>query len=454
MEDFHSNAKPRDGFATKMGVLAAVAGSAVGLGNIWKFPYITGVNGGAAFVLVYLGCIVVIGLPVMLSEFIIGRRSQANAVGAFKKLAPGTPWFLTGIMGVFTVSFILAYYAVVAGWTLEYIVRSLTNSFAGHSPEELGAMFGGFISMTGRPIFWQVVFMAITSLIVLAGVKSGIEKASKILMPLLVLIIIVLDIRALTLPGASEGLAFLFKPEWSKLTAAGALAALGHAFFSLSLGMGTLITYGSYMRKNENLGNTALQVTIADTVIALMAGIAIFPAVFAFNIEPAAGPGLVFITLPNVFNQIPGGQFFALLFFILVAIAALTSTVSILEVVVAYFAEELKMSRAKATLISGVGITILGLPCSLSQGVMADFKIFGRNFFDTMDFLTANIMMPLGGLLVTAFVGWYLSRKVVEDEVTNSGTRKAGYVPFFMFLSKFVAPLAIAMVFLNGMGWF
>ena len=444
----------RDSFTGKIGIIAAVAGSAVGLGNIWKFPYITGIFGGGAFVLVYLICIALIGLPVLLSEFIIGRKAQKNAIGSFKKLAPGTPWFVPGVMGVVAAFMILAFYGVVAGWTLEYLFKAITNSFAGKNPADLEGMFGGFISKIAKPIFWQIIFMGLTCWIVLAGIKGGIEKASKLLMPVLLLIIIILDIRAITLPGAAEGLSFLFKPDFSKLSAEGMLSALGHAFFSLSLGMGTLITYSSYMSKKENLATTAVQVTIADTGIALLAGVAIFPAVFAFGIEPGAGPGLVFITLPNVFQQMPGGYIFCFLFFLLLAVAALTSSISILEVVVAYFVEELKLARRAATVMATIAITIMGIPCSLSMGVMSKVQFMGKTFFDWLDFIAANILLPLGGLLIVAFVGWYLGRKKTEAEVTNEGELKAGYLPLFMFLAKFVAPLVIAIVFLHGLGLF
>ena len=444
----------RDSFTGRIGIIAAVAGSAVGLGNIWKFPYITGVFGGGAFVLVYLICIAIIGLPVMLSEFTIGRKAQRNAVGSFKKLAPGKPWFLTGVMGIAAAFMILAFYGVVAGWTLEYLGKAVINSFAGKNPADLEGMFGGFISQVIRPIFWQFVFMGLTCWIVLAGIKGGIEKASKILMPVLLLIIVILDIRAITLPGAGEGLSFLFKPDFSKLSAEGVLSALGHAFFSLSLGMGTLITYSSYMGKNENLGSMAIQCTVADTGIALLAGVAIFPAVFAFGIEPGAGPGLVFITLPNVFQQMPGGYIFSPLFFLLLAVAALTSSISILEVVVAYFSEELKIARRNATIMATIAITIVGIPCSLSMGAMSKVQFLGKTFFDWLDYIAANILLPIGGLLIVAFVGWYLGYDKTKEEITNAGKLKAAYLPLFLFLAKFIAPLVIAIVFLHGLGLF
>jgi NSS family neurotransmitter:Na+ symporter len=355
-------------------------------------------------------------------------------------------------MGVAAAFCILSFYGVVAGWTLEYILKAVMNGFAGKTPNDLGGMFGGFISGVGKPIFWQVLFMILTGLIVTAGIKDGIEKYSKILMPVLLGLLIILAIRAITLPGAGAGLSFLFEPDFSKLSAAGVLSALGHAFFSLSLGMGTMITYGSYLGKKENLGTAAVQVTIADTLIALLAGVAIFPAVFAFGIEPAAGPGLVFITLPNVFEQMPGGYIFGIMFFALLAIAALTSAISILEVVVAYFVENLKMARHKAAIVATIAITMLGIPCSLSMGPMAGVKFFGKTVFDLLDFASANILLPLGGLLISAFVGWYLGYEKASAEVSNEGKLTVGYMPVYLFLAKFIAPIAIALVFLNGLG--
>ncbi|MBA7583654.1 hypothetical protein ES708_25601 [subsurface metagenome] len=310
----------RDSFGSKIGVIAATAGSAIGLGNIWRFPYVAGENGGGAFLFVYLAFILAIGIPVMLSEFVIGRSAQLNPYGAFKKLAPGRPWFLIGIMGVGAAFMILAFYASVAGWTLEYIFQSVKNGFTGKSPDELSTMFDEFRQDSLRPVIWFLVFMGLTAWIVISGVRKGIEKYTKILMPILLVILVVLCIRAVTLPGAGAGLTFLFKPDFSKINAETILKALGQAFFSLSIGMGTLITYGSYIKKNDNLATTAVSVSFADTLIAILAGIAIFPAVFAFGIDPGAEEGLVFITLPTIFQQMPGGYYFSLLFFVLLAI--------------------------------------------------------------------------------------------------------------------------------------
>ncbi|WZL72251.1 sodium-dependent transporter [Clostridiaceae bacterium 35-E11] len=449
-----NNLQERDGFASRLGIIAAAAGSAIGLGNIWRFPYITGQYGGAAFILIYLICIVLMGMPLMISEFAIGRMAQKNAIGSFKKLAPHTYWFLIGVMGIAGAIMILAFYGVVSGWCIDYVVRSATNAFAGKSTESIIHMFDGLITHTWMPLLWQFVFMILTGIIVIAGIQNGIEKYAKILMPLLLLIIIILDIRAVTLPGAKEGLSFLFKPDFTKLSTEVMFVALGHAFFSLSIGMGTMITYGSYIGKRENLGVTALQVTIADTLVALLAGVAIFPAVFAFGINPTEGPGLAFITLPVVFQQMPFGNVFGTLFFLLLVVAALTSSISILEVIVAYFSEELKMSRKKATILSTTIVTLIGIPASLSNGpVLSNFKILGFGFMDLLDYVSANILLPIGGLLILAFGGWYLGREKMERELTNGGTIQSNYLSIFMILTKFIAPIGIALVFLKGLGF-
>lgn len=444
-------ASQRDGFSGKYGFIAAAAGSAIGLGNIWKFPYITGIYGGSAFIIVYLICILLIGLPVMLSEITVGRKAQKGVFGAYKKLAPGTPWFFSGYMGIAAAFLILSFYGVVAGWTMEYVFKAITGAFSGKTPDEIGHMFESFIGQTARPLFWQMGFMALTCFIVIAGIKNGIEKYSKILMPVLLVILFFLCARSVTLDGASKGFEFLFKPDFSKLSSEAILAALGHAFFSLSLGMGTLVTYGSYVKKKENLGPLAIHITIADTLIALLAGIAIFPAVFAFGIEPAAGPGLVFVTLPNVFQQMPMGNFFCILFFFLLTIAALTSSISILEVVVTHLVEDFYISRKTAAIAITLIITLFGIPCSLSFGVMSDVKILGVNFFDIADHIASNFLLPLGGLCISLFVGWKLKPQDIKDELSNGGTLKTSYLKIFLFLTRVVAPIAITAVFLHGL---
>lgn len=442
----------RDTFTSKFGVVAAAAGSAVGLGNIWRFPYVAGENGGGAFLIIYLAFILAIGLPVMLSELLIGRRAQLNAYGSFRKLAPGKPWFIIGLMGIIAAFLILAFYSTIAGYTLEYLYQSLTNSFAGKSPGDLKNSFETFQAGTFRPILWQVIFMILTAYIVFAGVKNGIEKYSKILMPLLLVLIIIMCIRSVTLPGAHDGLAFLFKPKWSDITWEVVLQAMGQAAFSLSIGMGALITYGSYIDKKNNLSLTALEVSTADTLIAILAGVMIFPAVFAFNIQPNEGTGLVFIVLPNIFQQMPGGYIFSIVFFLLLAVAALTSTISVLEVVVAFFHEELKLSRKKATLIGASSITLIGVLCTLSFGPLKNAKIFDKTIFGIFDYTSANLLLPLGALLIILFVGWYMGGKLIKEELTNNGNIKAFWLPVYIFIIKFIAPLAIGLIFLYGLG--
>ncbi len=442
----------RDSFGSRFGVIAATAGSAIGLGNIWRFPYVAGENGGAAFLIIYLGFILLIGIPVMLSEFTIGRSAQRNVFGSFRKLAPGRPWYLIGLMGVAAAFMILAFYTAVAGWTLEYIFQSLINGFDGLSAQQLNDMYFAFIGGSWRPLLWFFVFMALTAIIIMAGVQKGIEKYTKILMPLLLVLLIVLVIRSVTLPGAKSGILFLFQPDFSKISTSTILEALGQAFFSLSIGMGTLITYGSYIQKKDNLGSTSVSVAFADTFIAILAGLAIFPAVFAFNIAPGSGEGLVYITLPNIFQQMPGGYIFSLMFFILLGVAALTSTISVLEVIVAFFVEELKLKRKAATWLATSSVSILGVMCVLSTSSMADVKIFGFTVFGLMNFTSANILLPLGGFFIVIFVAWFLGRKKVEEELLNQGKLKANYIPLYMFIIKYIAPLAIAFIFLQGVG--
>lgn len=448
------NNSPRESFGSQIGVIAAAAGSAVGLGNIWRFPYVAGENGGGAFLLTYLAFVLLIGVPAMLSEFVVGRKAQRNPVGAFRRLAPGSAWPAVGFIGVAAAFTILAFYTTVAGWTLEYLYLTIFDKLDHLQKKDLENTFTTFVASGWRPVMWQVVFMLLTGFIVFKGVKNGIERSTKIMMPLLLLIIIALGIRSLTLPGAAEGLKFLFRPDFSKINAGVMLQALGQAFFSLSIGMGTLITYGSYIRKSENLGKTAISVSLADTAIAILAGLAIFPAVFAFKITPEAGPSLVFITLPMIFDQMAGGVIFELVFFILLAIAALTSTISVLEVAVAYFGEELSMGRKKATILSTIAITILGIFTTLSMGPMPELSIAGLSLFDLLDKTSANVLLPLGGLCIVLFVGWKLRPEEVVSEINNAGTLKARLAPLFMFIVKFLAPVAIALVFLNGLGLF
>jgi NSS family neurotransmitter:Na+ symporter len=444
----------RDGFGSSLGVLAAAVGSAVGLGNIWRFPYIVGRNGGGAFLIVYLAIVAIIGLPIMLGEFVIGREGRKDAIGSFKTLAPGKPWFMSGVLGVLAAFFILSFYGVVAGWTLEYVMQAVSNNFAGKSGDEITNLFVNFISDPVKPIIWQVIFMFVTALVVSTGVQKGIERFSKFMVPLLLVIIILLDIQALRLPGGMEGLKFLFQPDFSKIDGKVILAALGHAFFSLSLGMGIMITYGSYINDKENLGTMALKVSIADTIIALLTGIAIFPAVFAFGVEPSSGAGLVFMSLPNVFQQMPGGYIFGIMFFVLLALAALTSTVSLLEVVVAYLVDSFKIKRKSATFLSAIVITLIGMVASLSNGVLDHIIIFGDNIFDFIDNTTSNYFLPTAALISVIFLGWFYSKDKIKKQVSNNGELAIPYYNLFNVIIKIVAPIGIVLVFLYQIGVF
>jgi len=439
-------------FGSKIGVILATVGCAVGLGNIWRFPYMLGSNGGAAFLLIYILCILLLGFPVMITEFFIGRHTNRNAAGAFKELAPGTRWSLIGYNGVLAAFLILGFYSVVAGWTLEYVLQAFNGSLSDKTATDFATDFSNFSTSILRPVIWTVTFIVLTHVIIMSGVKSGIERASKLMMPLLFLILIILCIRSVTLPNASEGLTFLFQPDFSKIDSSVILSAMGQAFFSLSIGMGCLITYASYFKKDTNLQSTALQVTLLDTLVAVLAGIMIFPAVFSFGITPTAGPELVFITLPNVFAQLPMGNVWSIIFFILLALAALTSTISMHEVATAYVHEEHQMSRGKAACLVSAGAFILGVLSSLSFGVLKDFTIGGMIFFDFLDYLTAKIMLPLGGMLICIFAGTRIERKVIKAELTNEGTIPFYFFNTYAFFMKYVAPIAIGIIFLNELG--
>ncbi|MBO6026305.1 MAG: sodium-dependent transporter [Bacteroidales bacterium] len=440
----------RDGFGSKVGIIAAAAGSAVGLGNIYRFPCELGNNGGGAFLLVYLLIVLCLGIPVMLSELVIGRRTQKNPIGAFKMLKPRTAWPAIGYMGVFCAFIIMAFYSTVAGWTLEYIVKAVGNQFQGKELAVIEQEFADFHNIGWKNVLWQGVFIFLTGFVVFKGVADGIEKYAKILMPLLVVILIALAIRSVTLPGAGEGLSFLFHPDFSKITGSVLISALGQAFFSLSMGMGVLITYGSYIKKDDNLTTTALSVTLSDTLVAVLAGIVIFPAAFSFGVKPTAGMGLVFSTLPMIFNQMAGGYFFCIIFFVLLAVAALTSTISLLEVIVAYFVEELHMKRRLATVVAAVGCMAVGVFASLSLKSGSGLTIGGMTFFDSLDFLSAKILLPVGAFFIVIFVGWIMGKTHFYEEITNDGRLKITVKGVIYFIIKYLAPLAIAVIFISG----
>ena len=445
----------RANFGSKLGVILASAGSAVGLGNIWRFPFETGNHGGAAFILIYLVCVLILGIPIMIAEFLIGRHSRANTAGAYHKLAPGTQWRWVGRMGVLA-GFL--YYSEVAGWTLEFIGEAATNSFAGKSAAEFISSFNGFVSNPWRPIIWLIMFLLATHFIIVKGVEKGIEKSAKIMMPMLFILLIVLAICSISLPGAGVGIEFLLKPDFSKVDGNVFLGAMGQAFFSLSLGMGCLCTYASYFRNDTNLPKTALNVAGIDTLVAILAGFIIFPAAFSVGIQPDAGPSLLFITLPNVFQQAFGdipwlAIALSLMFYILLALAALTSTISLHEVVTAYLHEEFHLSRKRAASFVTGGCIFLGILCSLSLGVGKGYTIFGLNLFDLFDFVTAKIMLPLGGLCISIFTGWYLNKKIVWEEISNNGTLKVTFYKLLIFILKFIAPIAISLIFIKELGF-
>ena len=439
--------KARESWGSRFGFLMAAAGSAVGLGNIWRFPYLTGMNGGGAFIVIYLGCIIFVGLSIMLAEFAVGRKTGLAAVGAYK--AQNKNWTFAGALGVLSGFFIMGFYPVVGGWSVAYMVKSVTGLLA--APEAIGDYFGAFISAPVEPLVWMVIYLAVNIFIVAKGVAGGIEAAGKVMMPMLYVLFIFLIFRSVSLPGAGAGLSYIFKPDWSVVTGQTFLAALGQAFFSLSLGMGCMITYGSYLKKEEKLPDNALIVVSMDTSVALMAAIAIFPALFAFGVEPAAGPGLVFVVVPQIFAQMGGmGVLFSVIFFLALTIAALTSSVSPLEVVVAYLMDEKGMARKPATYITSAIMCVMCILSSLSMGVMSGFTIFGVGFFDFFDILTDKIFLAIGGMLLAIFVGWFMNKEELKTEITNNGTISFGLFEAWYFMIKYVIPVLIAVVAYSG----
>lgn len=446
----------RGNFGTKLGIVLATAGGAVGLGNVWRFPFITGENGGAAFILVYIVCVVAMGIPVMLCEFIIGRHAQANTARAYTKLSKGSPWKYVGYMGVITSALIIGYYGVVSGWTLEYIYASLVGGLHG-GPEYFKNYFAAFSTNPFRPILWMVILVAITHYVIVNGVEKGIERASKLMMPLLFLLLLVLVVCSLTLPNAQKGVEFLFKPDFSKVNSNTFLLALGQSFFSLSIAMGCLCTYASYFKKTTNLVTSAVQVATIDTLVAILAGVMIFPAALSVGIQPDSGPSLVFITLPNVFEHAFGAMpivewVVSVSFYVLMAIAALTSNISLHEVSTSFLSEELHLTRRNAARLVSLFCILMGCACSLSLGKWDWASIGGKPLFDFLDWFTANFCLPLGGFFTSLFVGWFIDKKIVHDELTNSGTHANGFFRVFLFTVRYVCPLLILFVFLRQLG--
>ena len=448
--------KERGNFGSKVGIVLATAGSAVGLGNVWRFPYMAGENGGAAFIFIYIGCILILGLPGMVGEFIVGRHAQANAARAYDKLSGGRPWKLVGHLGILTSTIILGFYAVVAGWCLQYLFASMAGQVTGDA-EYVKNYFVSFSSDAVKPVLWGVGFILLTHLIVIRGVRSGIEKASKLLMPILFILLVVIVIASCMLPGAIEGVRFLLNPDFSKVTIVVLLEALGQAFFSLSLGTACLCTYASYFSKDTNLLNSAGQIVVLDTVIAILAGLMIFPAAMAVGVSPDSGPSLIFITLPNVFQQAFGsmpivGYVIGVMFYALLVFAALTSTISMHEIGTAFFTEEFQISRPKAACIMTVVASVLCVFCALSVGAYKELQVMGQPLMGFCDQLTANVMLPLGGLLTCLFVGWYVPKQVVRSEFTNNETVSSRYFGVFLFAVRYVCPICILLVFLHQLG--
>ena len=443
----------RGNFGNRFGVLVAMTGSAVGLGNLWRFPYLVGTNGGAAFICIYLFFVIVICLPIMFSEFVIGRRSRANAVKAYRSLAPGSHWGTAGLIAVICSFVIISFYNVVGGWTINYLVRALTFSLTSASQATLSQLFTHVASDVWLPLLTMFVFIAITALVVAAGVEKGIEKCAKIMMPMLFVLVVIIAVRSLTLKGAAAGIAFLFKPDFSAVTADTFLEAMGQAFFSLSLGAGMVMTYASYVKKDERIIQSSILIAASDTLFAILAGCAIMPAVFAFGISPGEGPGLVFVTLPHVFAQIPGGNIMAILFFFILFIAALTSSISLMEVIVAYLKEEFHLRRSTAVAVTALLITATGALCSLSQGPLAKCTILGLTIFDLFDYVSANLLLTLGGLLAVIFMGWKLKKSDFTDELTNGGTLHISTVliSVIYFIVKYIAPCVIVVIMASGL---
>lgn len=447
----------REHFGGRMAVVLAMAGSAIGLGNIWRFPYMVGQNGGAAFIIVYILASLLLSMPIFFSESIIGRASQSNLFGAMKHLAPGTRWSMLGLITLISPFVILSYYSVVGGWSVQYLVKSCVTGFSGLEYEELSGLFGTFISSVWSPLLFHTVFILICAVIVSAGVKSGIEKFNKFSIPLLLVLIVAIMIYSISLPGASEGIRYMIRPDFSKITPSVIIAAMGQSFFSLSLGVGTILTYSSYMRRGEDIVKSGLGTMGFDLVFALIAGFAVMPAVFSAGIEPGAGPGLIYEALPYVFSKMGASapllsRAVSILFFLSIVIAALTSAISLFEIVVAYLVEEKKMTRLAATALILGASWLLGVFCSLSFGPLEGLLVFGKSIFDFCDYFASNILMAFGGLLFTVFVGWKMKKNLVRSQFTLGGRSRLNSAIFgaVYFSIKYIAPIAILIIFITN----
>ena len=435
----------RDQFASKLGFILAAAGSAIGLGAIWKFPYNAGMNGGSVFILLFILCTLLIALPVLIAEFIIGRRGQKDPINSFKEQAPNQPWYLVGWMGMIAGGLILSFYSVVGGWILSYLYRALTFQLAGKELD-FGDLFNSLIQNPWEVVLAQGAFILINVFIVRAGIKGGIEVASKFMMPILFIFFIILAIRSLTLDGAMEGIRFMFVPDWSYLNFDTLLLALGQAFFSLSVGITCMITYASYLSRKEKIVSSAFNVAWMNIAISILAGLVIFPAVFALGYSPDQGPGLVFVMIPAVFEQLPFGSLLLIIFFILLLFATVTSSISMLEIVVSVGIGDQASKRKKATTWFALAIFIVGIPSALSYGVLSDFTIANRSIFDFVDFITNSIMMPVGGLFISIFAGYYYSKKIAQDELETSPI----IFTLWRLSVRYVAPIGILIILIRG----
>lgn len=441
----------RGNFSSKIGVILATVGTAVGLGNVWRFPYIVGENGGGAFLVIYILSLLLLGIPGVIAEFIVGRHSHANAVDSFKKLAPKTKWHWIGYSGVLAGFLIMGYYAVVVGWTLEYLSQAILGNLSGMTVEQYGQVFDQFAGHPYWPLVWMVIVMLISTFVVARGVSGGIEKISNVLMPVFFLIILVMVANSFFLPAAGEGMKYLFLPNFSELKPVAILIAIGQTFFSLSLGMGCLITYSSYFKKDVNLVKTATQVVSIDAMVAILSAMIIFPAVFSFGMQPTEGPSLVFKVLPNVFQQMPLGTLWSILFYALLFIAAITSLISLLEVVTAYIYENTSLTRRKAALLVTGMVLLLGVFASMSFGPLQDVTLFGKSIFDLLDFVTASILLPVGGFFISIFVGWFLDKRIIATELRIKHPKAHLFIKGYIYMLRFFVPACIFAVFLYSL---
>lgn len=445
----------RGTFGSKLAIVLATAGSAVGLGNIWRFPFMTGQNGGAAFILVYFACVLLLGIPGMVNEFLVGRHAQTNAARAYGQIG-GRGWRTIGYLGILTSTIILGFYAVVAGWCLQYLYASIAGQLDG-DPAYVVSYFQTFSSDPLKPCLWGVGFVLITHVVVAQGVEKGIERASKLLMPLLLILLLILVVASCMLPGAGKGIEFLLKPDFSKVSSGVFLEALGQAFFSLSLGTACLCTYASYFKRDTNLLRSATQIALLDSAIAILAGLMIFPAAFSVGVQPDSGPSLIFITLPNVFREAFSampvvGYVISILFYALLVFAALTSTISMHEIGTAFFHEELQLPRQRAAWILTVVCSVIAVFCSLSVGAYSNLQVFGMSLLDFCDFLTAQLMLPAGAFLTSILMGWFANRQLVKDEFTNGGTLRETFFKAWFFSIRYIVPLCIVLIFLHQFG--